>query len=113
MSSPPALDFPTSDDVQMDDDTGQQTVPDAVSQQNPLFLAGTPSAAGTPRTRRGQSGVPDSTPLRGAVARRALAATQTPKRTPLFNRTSTALCLDDHELTRFDSWGQFITDAFS
>src|ERR1700722_13125506 len=38
MSSPPALDFPTSDDVQP-----------ARNAALPLFLAGTPSTAGTPR----------------------------------------------------------------
>ncbi|KAG6816290.1 hypothetical protein H0H87_007233 [Tephrocybe sp. NHM501043] len=75
MSSPPALDFPTSDDdVNMEDA--------AAPQQEPLFLAGTPSVAGTP-TRRWGSNAPDSSPLRGVTARRAVGL-GTPKRTPLF-----------------------------
>ncbi|KAG6864697.1 hypothetical protein C0991_007801 [Blastosporella zonata] len=78
MSSPPALDFPTSDaDVEMQDgDTPR------LPQQEPLFLAGTPSAAGTPARRWG-SNAPDSTPMRGATARRAVGLS-TPKSTPLF-----------------------------
>ncbi|KAG6907797.1 hypothetical protein DXG01_007336 [Tephrocybe rancida] len=80
MSSPPALDFPTSDgDIEMEDAAAP-----SVPQQEPLFLAGTPSAAGTPARRWG-SNAPDSSPLRGATARRAVGL-GTPKRTPLFAR---------------------------
>jgi DNA replication licensing factor MCM4 len=71
MSSPPALDFPSSDlDVPMEDGTAEESMPNAPPAQ-PLFFAGTPSVAGTPRRD-------------GVVARRALGMT-TPKRTPLFN----------------------------
>ena len=85
MSSPPALDFPSSDmpveDVDMNDGAAaEQSMPDAP----PLFLPATPSAAGTP-ARQQYSNAPDSTPLRGVMARRALGM-QTPKRTPLFMR---------------------------
>ncbi|KAG6850178.1 hypothetical protein H0H93_016858 [Arthromyces matolae] len=79
MSSPPALDFPTSDndnDIQMDVDAARDS-----HQQEPLFLAGTPSVGGTPA--RYPSNVPTSSPMRGVTARRALGLT-TPKRTPLF-----------------------------
>lgn len=82
MSSPPPLDFPTSDDVPMGDATGEQTMPDAP----PLFLAGTPSIAGTP-ARHSRYGAPDSTPLRGITARRAVGLS-TPKNTPLFTSES-------------------------
>lgn len=90
MSSPPALDFPTSDDVEMGDGEGQ-TMPDAPP-VNPLFLAGTPSAAGTPArpwaSDDGEQGM--GTPLQGLMARRAVGLS-TPKRTPLFNRTCNRL----------------------
>jgi hypothetical protein len=83
MSSPPALDFPSSDlgDVDMDDGTNaEQSMPEAPP-ANRLFLAGTPSTtAGTPSRQQYQ--IPSS-PLRGATARRALGMS-TPKRTPLF-----------------------------
>jgi len=83
MSSPPALDFPSSelDDVDMNDGTNvEQSMPEAPT-ANRLFLAGTPStSAGTPSRQQYQ--VPSS-PLRGATARRALGV-NTPKRTPLF-----------------------------
>ncbi|KAF8902618.1 cell division control protein 54 [Gymnopilus junonius] len=82
MSSPPALDFPSSeiDDVDMADGTSApQTFEDAPA-ANPLFLAGTPSTVpGTPARQRDFP----SSPLRGATARRALGMS-TPKRTPLF-----------------------------
>ncbi|TFK32059.1 cell division control protein 54 [Crucibulum laeve] len=85
MSSPPPLDFPSSemDDVEMGNatGTGEQSMPEAPP-VNPLFLAGTPSAAGTPARQR-YSNAPEGTPLRGATARRALGMS-TPKRTPLF-----------------------------
>ncbi|KNZ72799.1 DNA replication licensing factor mcm4, partial [Termitomyces sp. J132] len=78
MSSPPALDFPTSDnDIEMGDDSASN-----VLQQGPLFLAGTPSVTGTP-VRRSGSNAPGSSPLRGMMARRALGL-NTPKKTPLF-----------------------------
>ena len=91
MSSPPAIDFPSSevDDVQMGDGTSaEQSMPEAPPVGVPLFLAGTPSAAGTPARQRYQNG-PESTPLRGVIARRALGM-DTPKRTPLFARENTA-----------------------
>ncbi|KAF5348780.1 hypothetical protein D9756_009748 [Leucocoprinus leucothites] len=81
MSSPPPLDFPSSelDDIEMGDGaSAEQSVP-AAPPVNPLFLASTPSAAGTPPRR----GAPPETPIRGATARRALGMT-TPKGTPLF-----------------------------
>jgi hypothetical protein len=84
MSSPPALDFPSSDDVAMGDDsmiTGEQSMANAPP-VHPLFFAGTPSASGTPARQR-VSNAPDSTPLRGITARRALGMS-TPKKTPLF-----------------------------
>ena len=90
MSSPPALDFPSSDieDVEMNDvAVAEQSMPNAPSPGNPLFLPATPSAAGTPARQR-HSNAPDSTPLRGVIARRALGM-QTPKRTPLFIRKKT------------------------
>lgn len=94
MSSPPALDFPSSelDDAEMADGAalpangnGDQQVEDA------LFLASPGSArrraananAGanaTPKSRRG-GGSPMETPVRGAVARRALGMS-TPRRGP-------------------------------
>jgi len=83
MSSPPALDFPSSDlgDVDMEDGTNvEQSMPEAPP-VNRLFLAGTPSTtAGTPSRQQHQ--IPSS-PLRGATARGALGMS-TPKRTPLF-----------------------------
>ncbi|KAG2007180.1 ATP dependent DNA helicase [Coprinopsis cinerea AmutBmut pab1-1] len=81
MSSPPPIDFPTSElDAEMEDGTAGPAAPS--SPANPLFLPGTPSAAGTPARQRA-SAAPNSTPLRGSVARRALGMA-TPKRTPLF-----------------------------
>ena len=85
MSSPPALDFPSSemDDAEMNDGTAaEQSMPGVPPPGNPLFLPATPSAAGTP-VRQRHPNAPDSTPLRGVMARRALGM-QTPKRTPLF-----------------------------
>lgn len=75
----------------MDEANNGQTMPDAPP-YNPLFLAGTPSAAGTPRPS-GASNAPDTSPLRGLTARRALGMStpRTPQRIPLFAR----------ELTRF------------
>ncbi|TFK75716.1 MCM-domain-containing protein [Pluteus cervinus] len=79
MSSPPA-EFPSSDlpDVEMDDGTADQSMPQAPP---PLFLAMTPSVQGTPARQRTQA--PDSSPLQGLAARRAVGLS-TPKRTPLF-----------------------------
>ena len=66
----------------MNDGTpAEQSMPDAPP---PLFLPATPSAAGTP-ARQQYVNAPDSTPLRGVTARRALGM-HTPKRTPLFMR---------------------------
>jgi DNA replication licensing factor MCM4 len=83
MSSPPALDFPTSDEIEMTSVEEGQTRPDAP----PLFLAGTPSAAGTPaRLWASDDGSQaGNTPMQGLMARRAVGMS-TPKRTPLFNR---------------------------
>ena len=88
MSSPPALDFPSSDfeDVVMNDGTNNtnaqtQSMPEA-PQRDPLFLAGTPSVNGSPARRL----YDQSSPLRGATARRALGMS-TPKKNPLFART--------------------------
>ena len=69
----------------------EQSMPDAPQPGNLLFLPATPSAAGTPAPQR-YSNAPDSTPLRGVMARRALGM-QTPKRTPLFMRKKTTLKL--------------------
>jgi DNA replication licensing factor MCM4 len=95
MSSPPALDFPSSDmeDVAMNDGTAaEQSMPDAPPPGgNLLFLPATPSAAGTPARQR-YSNAPDSTPLRGVMARRALGM-ETPKRTPLFMRKKTTITM--------------------
>ncbi|KAI0822446.1 MCM-domain-containing protein [Trametes gibbosa] len=72
MSSPPR-DIPTSDleDVEMQDDhtPGEPSMPNAPARA-PLFLAGTPSASGTPR--------------HGSVARRALGMSTPRRQTPLF-----------------------------
>ncbi|KAJ7507506.1 cell division control protein 54 [Mycena galericulata] len=87
MSSPPALDFPTSDDIDMGDGEGQ-TMPDAPP-ANPLFLAGTPSVAGTPARPWASDGDVQATPIQGLMARRAVGMS-TPKRTPLFNPGSSS-----------------------
>ncbi|KAJ7594273.1 MCM-domain-containing protein [Mycena floridula] len=87
MSSPMA--FPTSDDVQMDEqDTGDQTMPDAPPR---LFLPGTPDAsvAGTPARGSRIPSTPARTPMSGIVPRRALGMA-TPSRTPLFNPGSSS-----------------------
>src|SRR6266550_4774078 len=80
MSSPPPLDFPSSD-VQMEDSTQpEQSMPEAPPPL-PLFLG---SPAETP-SRPQRTNIPQSSPLRGVMARRALGL-NTPKsaRTPLF-----------------------------
>ena len=84
MSSPPAIDFPSSemDDVEMGDGTAEETMPEAPPIQEPLFLNASPSVAGTPARRWG-SDAPQSSPLRGITARRAVGLS-TPKKTPLF-----------------------------
>ncbi|KAL0946225.1 hypothetical protein HGRIS_012484 [Hohenbuehelia grisea] len=83
MSSPPALDFPSSDmeDVQMDDGGPQAAQPAAGT---PLFFPGTPS------TTMGTPARPVATPISGITARRALGMS-TPKRTPLFAPGSSPL----------------------
>ncbi|PFH50834.1 hypothetical protein AMATHDRAFT_3571 [Amanita thiersii Skay4041] len=92
MSSPPQLDFPSSelDDIPMEDGTGgEQSMPEAPTlQTTPLFLS-TPTQ--TP-VKAGRANAPDSTPLRGVMARRALGLT-TPKRarTPLFEGSSSPI----------------------
>lgn len=88
MSSPPAIDFPSSDldDVEMGDGTVEESMPNAPPIQEPLFLTGTPSAAGTPAHRRGSNAL-QSSPLRGITARRAVGLStpmKTPMKTPLF-----------------------------
>ncbi|ESK94820.1 cell division control protein 54 [Moniliophthora roreri MCA 2997] len=81
MSSPPALDFPSSDDVQMENE-GENGGTDAP--QDPLFLAGTPSTTrGTP-ARSAIANPATSSPLRSVAARRAIGLS-TPKKRPLFN----------------------------
>jgi DNA replication licensing factor MCM4 len=90
MSSP--INFPDSDDVEMQDQTnGEQSMPGAPTPQT-LFLPGTPSTnAGTPAR---QSGL--TTP--GIMARRALGMStpRSTKRTPLFqgktHRKTTFVC---------------------
>ncbi|KAF7331825.1 DNA helicase [Mycena kentingensis (nom. inval.)] len=72
MSSPPRVNFPSSDapdDVEM-----QETFPDAPPQQD-LFFPGTPDAAGSPARSYA------ATPMSGIMARRAVGLS-TPKRTP-------------------------------
>ncbi|EEB90615.1 hypothetical protein MPER_11154, partial [Moniliophthora perniciosa FA553] len=82
MSSPPALDFPSSDDVQMGNE-GENGGSDAP--QDPLFLAGTPSTTrGTP-ARSGIANPATSSPLRSVAARKA-AGLNTPKKQPLLTR---------------------------
>ncbi|KAK7061499.1 DNA helicase [Favolaschia claudopus] len=86
MSSPPALDFPASDDVEMEE--GGQTMPDAPP-RNPLFLAGSPSVAGTPARPLASDDGPMDTPLQGYMAKRAVGMS-TPRRKPLFNPGSSS-----------------------
>jgi hypothetical protein len=86
-SSPPAIDFPTSDaDVEMEE-TPVDSVPHAPPrQQTPLFHAASPSVSGTPRHLPGSS-IYGSSPIRGLTARRAVGM-DTPRRhqEPLFAR---------------------------
>ncbi|KAG1814176.1 MCM-domain-containing protein [Suillus variegatus] len=96
MSSPPRVDFPTSDidDIEMDgpqDGTIDQSLSIAPPPQR-LFLPGTPSAAGTPARQRYANSV-TATPMSGIAARRALGMS-TPRRaprTPLFAPGSSPL----------------------
>lgn len=82
MSSPPALDFPSSD-ADMNEDGDQGAAP---TNNLPLFLAGTPSTnAGTPARTRGSQSIAGSSPLRNITARRAVGLS-TPKQRPLFAR---------------------------
>ncbi|KAM6501317.1 cell division control protein 54 [Amanita muscaria] len=83
MSSPPRLDFPSSDfgDVQMEDNTQvEQSVPEAPAPM-PLFLNSPTETPSRPR----RAGAPENTPTHGIMARRALGLS-TPKmqKTPLF-----------------------------
>ncbi|KIK52093.1 hypothetical protein GYMLUDRAFT_374166 [Collybiopsis luxurians FD-317 M1] len=83
MSSPPALDFPSSD-ADMNEEGEQGTTAANNPNNNPLFLAGTPSTnAGTPARPRGNQSVAGSSPLRNVTARRAVGLS-TPKQRPLF-----------------------------
>jgi DNA replication licensing factor MCM4 len=92
MSSPPRVDFPTSeiDDIEMDGPPQEGTIGQSLSIAPPpqrLFLPGTPSAAGTPARQRYANSVA-ATPMSGVTARRALGMS-TPRRapqTPLFVR---------------------------
>ena len=94
MSSPPRVDFPTSDldDVDMDgppqEGSAEQQSMSIVPQK--LFLEGTPSAAGTPARQRYAASAAASSPLAGVAARRAvgMSTPRRPPRTPLFARTS-------------------------
>src|SRR5436190_910710 len=97
MSSPPRIDYPTSDDVEMEGELptlGHQQTPEqqTMSQapaRGPLFFAGTPSAMGSPASFRDLD-MPE-TPIRGITARRAVGMlSATPKRTPLFNPASSS-----------------------
>ncbi|KAF8350874.1 cell division control protein 54 [Amanita rubescens] len=83
MSSPPPLDFPSSD-VQMEEP--EQSMPEAPPPL-PLFLG---SPIETP-SRPQRTNIPQSSPLRGVMARRALGL-NTPKsaRTPLFAEGSSS-----------------------
>ncbi|KAI0795486.1 MCM2/3/5 family-domain-containing protein [Abortiporus biennis] len=90
MSDP--LDFPSSDvgDAEMEDATTPigESMPNAPPPHQPLFLAGTPSASGTPSRRRNVDFSDPATPLSSVMARRAVGM-NTPKRnSPLFARGS-------------------------
>lgn len=105
MSSPPRVDFPTSDidDIEMDgpqDSTIDQSLSIAPPPQR-LFLPGTPSAAGTPTRQRYANSVA-ATPMSGIAARRALGMT-TPRRaprTPLFAPGSSPLAFPSSSPTK-------------
>jgi DNA replication licensing factor MCM4 len=91
MSSPPALDFPSSDDIDMENGTGSASIEPSMSgaprpQALPLFFPGDSFNGRTP-VRQRASNAPDSTPLRGIMARRAVGMA-TPKGTPIFARES-------------------------
>ncbi|KAF9016573.1 cell division control protein 54 [Hymenopellis radicata] len=90
MSSPPRAELPSSDDVEMEDIGSVAGTPlhSEAGDPNPLFLQGTPSAAGSPSKRRQQS-ASFATPMSGMVARRALGM-KTPNRTPLFRDGSSS-----------------------
>ena len=93
MSSPPRVDFPTSDldDVDMDgppqEGSAEQQSMSIVPQK--LFLEGTPSAAGTPARQQYAASAAASSPLAVVAARRAvgMSTPRRPPRTPLFART--------------------------
>ncbi|KAF5385715.1 hypothetical protein D9757_005484 [Collybiopsis confluens] len=83
MSSPPPLDFPSSD-ADMNEGGEEGAGYDNNTNSNPLFLAGTPSTnAGTPSRSRASQSVVGSSPLRNVTARRAVGLS-TPKQRPLF-----------------------------
>ena len=88
MSSP--LKFPSSDpatDQDMDGgNTTSESLPNAPPRQ-PLFFAGTPSAAGTPSRRRDVSAAPSSpSAMSGIMARRAVGMSTPRRKQPLFAR---------------------------
>ena len=99
MSSPPRLDFPSSDfgDVQMEDNTQEeQSVPEAPAPM-PLFLN---SPAETPSRPR-RAGAPENTPTHGIMARRALGfSTPRMQKTPLFAGTRLCSFMDSVSLKR-------------
>lgn len=76
MSSPIAFPSSEADDVPMQD-AGVENTPSNVPARLPLFNPSSPSVTGTPR-QGGRQNVASSTPLRGAVARRALGISPRP-----------------------------------
>ena len=92
MSSPPRVDFPTSDldDVDMDEPPQNASAEEQSLSIVPqkLFLEGTPSVAGTPARQRYAASAAASSPLAGIAARRAvgMSTPRRPPRTPLFAR---------------------------
>ena len=88
----------------------EPSIPNAPAPQAlPLFFPGTPSMAGTP-VRRHASNAPDSTPLRGMLARRAVGIA-TPKGTPLFARELHSLHRGTPRLMQPTNSWQFLPDG--